>query len=59
MIVLFDTNIWVAAMATFVCVIIFLMVIYSILDPSKVFTIPIYMIAVLFDESIPFIQRIK
>ena len=59
MIVLFDTNTWVAAMATFVCVIIFLMVIYSILDPSKVFTIPIYMIAVLFDESIPFIQRIK
>ena len=59
MIALFDTNTWLATLATFVGVIVFLMIIYAILDPSKIFTIPIYMIAVLFDESIPFIQRIK
>lgn len=59
MIFLFDQATWLATMVTFGCVIIFMMVIYTIWEPSQVFNIPIYMIAVMFDESIPFIQRIK
>ena len=59
MIVLFQNETWLATLATFICAIVFLMVTYAILDPSKVFSVPIWMIAVAFDESIPFIQRIK
>ena len=59
MIVLFQLETWIATLATFVACIIFLMVAYSFIEKSKVYTVPIWMVAVMFDESVPYTQRIK
>ena len=59
MIVLFQLETWVAALLTFIFCTIFLMIVYAIIDERKVYSIPIWMTAIIFDESIPFIQRIR
>ena len=59
MIVLFQNETWLATLVTFLCAIAFLMITYAVIDPNKVLDVPIWMIAVAFDESIPFIHRIK
>ena len=59
MVVLFQMETWIATLATFLICIFFLMIAYSFIDKSKVSVVPIWMVAVMFDESVPYTQRIK